>query len=68
MTFIDTISEDEATGAVAEMYAVMDFADKVAADSASVMLDALGVEADAGYRKLGAELNATLTVGRPVAN
>lgn len=33
----------------------------------SKLLDALGVEGDAGYRELGPELNAALTVGRPLA-
>jgi len=34
----------------------------------SKLLDALGVEADAGFQSMDAELRAALTVGRPVAD
>jgi uncharacterized peroxidase-related enzyme len=95
------VEDHHAAGLDAADVAVMDFADKVAADASSVteddverlrehglsdadvfnvaaaaaarcffskLLDALGVQADAGYAKLDAELSAALTVGRPVAS
>ena len=93
------VEDHHAAGLDAADVTVMDFADKVAADASSIteadverlrehglsdadvfnvaaaaaarcffskLLDALGVQADADYRELDAELSAALTVGRPV--
>jgi hypothetical protein len=108
MTFIETVPEDEAVGAAAEMYALdraalgylpnftrafscrpavyaawrqlngaiqdgMDLRLYELATAAaarcffSKTLDALGVQPDARYAELAADVREALTVGRPIA-